>query len=59
MQVYSSVISGLHATENVTEAYTTGVDFELTWLPITSLELSASGSWTQEKTAFNFISKLG
>jgi len=50
MQIVTRNISDLKLTENVGKAHTTGVDLEITWVPVNGLMFSMNGNYTQAET---------
>ena len=50
MQVVTRNIVGLALIENVGKAHTTGTDFEINWMPVKGLILSANGNYTIAQT---------
>ncbi len=50
MQLSTRSRASLTVNENVGKAHTTGVDAELTWLPLKGLSISAGGNYTKAET---------
>ncbi len=50
MQLITRSLASLSVVENVGQAHTTGVDAEVTWIPVKGLLFSASGNYTKAVT---------